>query len=186
MAPLDQLSDPELVSRLRDGELAAFDTLYHRYSAQLYRFAFNILKDEAECTDAIQEVFVWLWQNRERLEIADVGRYLSAAVKYKLTRVITGSKRRAEILAAAPVLQEAFEDQSLEVKELRFAISQFIDTLPPRARAIFHLSRNEYLSNKEIAEKLSISEKTVENQMTITLRKLKLTLGKLSFWSVLI
>jgi len=63
-------------------------------------------------------------------------------------------------------------------------ITQFIETLPPRAREIFHLSRNEYLTNKEIAERLDISEKTVENQMTISLKKLKVTLGKMSFWSV--
>ncbi|MNY65695.1 RNA polymerase sigma factor [compost metagenome] len=58
--------------------------------------------------------------------------------------------------------------------------------LPERSRKIFEMSRNEYLSNKEIAARLNISEKTVENQMTIVLKKLRLGLGKMSFWSTLI
>jgi RNA polymerase sigma-70 factor (family 1) len=163
-----------------------YNQIYHRYSEALYRYAYNILKDEDECTDAIQEVFIWFWNNREKLNVTELKPYLSAAVKYKLTRVIQSSRRKAEILAAAPEIQEAFTDNSLEVKELKHAISQFLETLPPRAKEIFHLSRNEYLSNKEIAGQLGITEKTVENQMTISLRKLKVALGKMSFWSVFI
>jgi RNA polymerase sigma factor (sigma-70 family) len=54
--------------------------------------------------------------------------------------------------------------------------------LPPRARLIFQLSRNEHLSNREIAEKLGISEKTVENQITIALKKLRIAMGSISVW----
>jgi RNA polymerase sigma-70 factor (family 1) len=184
MSCYNLINDKELVARLKAGSRAAFNRIYKEHSESLYRFAYNILKDEEECTDAIQEVFFWLWCNREKLEIVDLKRYLSAAVKYKLTRVITSSKRKAAILADAPLIKESFFENSLEVKELKFAISQFIETLPPRAKEIFQLSRNEYLSNKEIADRLDISEKTVENQMTISLKKLKFTLGKMSFWSV--
>lgn len=184
MITTSTLSDQELITLLKQGERTAFNEIYYRYSEHLYRFAYNILRDEDECTDAIQEVFVWFWNNREKLEVSDPKRYLTAAVKYKITRVIQSSRRKAEILAASPVIQYDFVDDSLEVKELKFVITQFIETLPPRAREIFHLSRNEYLSNKEIAERLDISEKTVENQMTISLKKLKVTLGKMSFWSV--
>ena len=186
MSAYNALTDQQLTALLKEGDKAAFELIYTQHSESLYRFAYNILKDEEECTDAIQEVFVWLWHNREKLEITDLKRYLSAAVKYKLTRVIQSSKRKAEILAASPELKDTFVDDSLEVKELKHAINQFIETLPPRAREIFQLSRNEYLSNKEIAAQLGISEKTVENQMTISLKKLKGALGKMSFWSVFI
>ena len=181
MKTSNTLTDLELLTLLRNGERSAFNEIYYRYSASLHQFAFNILRDKDECNDAIQDVFVWLWQNKEKVRMESLRAYLYAAVKYKLARVITGSKRRSAILAAGPVIDEPFINDSLEVKELKAAISDFIVSLPPKARKIFHLSRNEYRSNKEIAAQLGISEKTVENQLTISLKKLRISLGKLSF-----
>ena len=180
------LSDLELTAQLRDGSRIAFNQIYYRHSAYLYQFAFNIIKDEDECTDAIQDVFIWLWSNREKIHVTSLKGYLCAAVKYKLTRVIQNSKRRTEILASRPEAENSFIDDTLEIRELQTAISDFIETLPPKAKRIFELSRKEYLSNKEIAEKLGISTKTVENQMTISLKKLRESLGKMSFWSVFV
>jgi RNA polymerase sigma-70 factor (family 1) len=177
-------SDPELVLMVQQGNRAAFEQLYHRHAEVLYRYAFNILQDEAECTDAIQEIFVWFWANREQLKVTEPGAYLKAAVKYRLIRHIQGSRRRAEILAKRPEVREDFTDNSLEIKELKQVISLFLSTLPERSARIFHLSRNEYLTNREIAREMGISEKTVENQMTIVLRKLRMALGKLHFWSI--
>eukprot|EP01133_Synstelium_polycarpum_P009291 gene9291-10895_t len=187
MVVYTELSDNELTVLLRRGERLAFNEIYNRHSEYLYRFAFNILKEEEECTDAIQDIFVWLWENREKVQATSLKSYLCAAVKYKLARVIRGSKRRAEILSAHPDVKEeaCYTEDALEVKELKSLISQFTGALPPRAKEIFEMSRNEYLSNKEIAVRLGISEKTVENQMTIVLKKLKSNLGKMSFWSVL-
>jgi RNA polymerase sigma-70 factor (family 1) len=186
MSGYSTLSDQELITLLKEGDREAFNQIYYQHSEKLYHFAYNILKDEEECMDAIQEVFVWFWHHRAKLEVTVIRSYLSAAVKYKLVRVIQSSKRKAEILAAAPEVVLAISDDTLEVKELKQAIQQFVETLPPRAKEIFQLSRNEYLSNKEIAARLDISEKTVENQMTISLKKLKVTLGKMSFWSLLL
>ncbi|UYQ95939.1 sigma-70 family RNA polymerase sigma factor [Chitinophaga horti] len=179
-------SDHELILLIRQHNRAAFEQLYHRYAEGLYRYAFNILKDEAECADAIQEIFVWFWANRESLEVSEPGAYLRTAVKYRLTRSIQNSRRRAEILASQAATPEQFTDDSLEVKQLREVISAVVAALPDRSARIFHLSRNEYRSNREIAAELGISEKTVENQMTIVLRKLRIALGKMHFWSTLL
>ncbi|EDM36918.1 putative RNA polymerase ECF-type sigma factor [Pedobacter sp. BAL39] len=180
------LSDQELTAQLRLGSRNAFNEIYFRHSEYLYRFAFNIIKDEDECTDAIQDVFIWLWSNKEKIQVTSLKGYLCAAVKYKLSRVIQSSKRRSEILAQRPEIEMTAANDPMEIRELEQAIDDFIETLPPKARKIFEMSRKEYLSNKEIAEKLGISTKTVENQMTITLKKLKENLGKMSFWSVLL
>ncbi|MBE9602222.1 RNA polymerase sigma-70 factor [Pedobacter sp. MC2016-24] len=181
-----EYTDQELTALLKEGDREAFNQIYRRYVQYLYQYAFNILKDEDECTDAVQDIFVWLWENRIKINVNVLKGYLIAAVKYKLTRVIQGSKRRYEILSAKPLQEESFVDDSLEVKELKHAINEFVVALPERSRMIFEMSRNEYLSNKEIAARLNISEKTVENQMTIVLKKLKSGLGKMSFWSTLI
>lgn len=186
MVAYSEHTDQELTALLKEGDRAAFDQIYYRYAEYLYQYALNILRDEAECTDAVQDIFVWLWENKKKINVTVLKGYLLAAVKYKLTRLIQGSKRRAEILAQNPLQEESFTDDSLEIKELKHAIQEFVLMLPERSKQIFEMSRNEYLSNKEIAIRLGISEKTVENQMTIVLKKLKLGLGKMSFWSAFI
>jgi RNA polymerase sigma-70 factor (family 1) len=186
MFSYDKLTDLELTALLKQGDREAFNQIYHRYAEYLYQYALNILRDEEECTDAVQDVFVWLWENKRKVNVTILKAYLLAAVKYKLTRLIQSSKRRAEILALNPLKEETFVEDSLEIKELKHAIQEFVLVLPERARQIFEMSRNEYLSNKEIALRLGISEKTVENQMTIVLKKLKMGLGKMSFWSAVI
>jgi RNA polymerase sigma-70 factor (family 1) len=179
-------TDQELINLLKLADMPAFNQIYSRYSGPLYKFAHSILKNEEECDDVLQNVFTWLWEHRESIRITSLQAYLYAAVKFNLAGVIRISNRRTEILAAAPVLQEAVEDDGLELKELVALVRSFTQLLPDRAKQIFEMSRNEYLTNKEIAQRLGISEKTVENQMNISLKKLKAHLGRLSFWSLLI
>ncbi|MES2827908.1 MAG: RNA polymerase sigma-70 factor [Bacteroidota bacterium] len=186
MTIYNNLPDKELTDRIKLGDRLAFSEIYKRYAETLYIYAYNILKDSDECADATQDIFIWLWQNREKLEVINLKSYLLAAVKYKLIRAIQNSKRREEILALRDPVIDIVMENELEVKELKSVISTFINDLPPKAKAIFSLSRNEYLTNREIAARLGISEKTVENQITIALKKLRITLRKKSFWSLLI
>jgi len=179
-----QYSDAHLIDLLQGNDRDAFSEVYARYSSLLYNYAYNILENEEECLDAVQDIFVWLWTNRQKLQVSCLKAYLLAAVKYKLVRVIRTSKRRAEILSRRAEVSDVFIDDSVEVKELRAVINDFVKTLPQRAKEIYLLSREQQLTNKEIAAQLGIAEKTVENQMTLTLKKLKLHLGKMSFWSV--
>lgn len=174
-----ELSDAELLLLVKNGEGNAFSEVYSRHFRPLYLYAYNILNNEEECCDAIQEIFVWLWENRTNLEIASLKGYLMASVKYRLARIIQTSKRRAEILASgtAPATF-ALIDDDIEVKELRRVINEFTETLPERAREIFRLSRLQHFSNKEIAARMGISEKTVENQITIALKKLRSDLSR--------
>lgn len=166
-------TDKELTELLKSDDDKAFTEIYQRYSNILYRFAWNILENEEECKDAVQEVFIWFWNNRRKLQIIALKFYLLAAIKHKLIRAIQKSKRKEEILLKRNETSISYMDNPLELMELKNFIIQFKEGLPPRAKEIFHLSREEYLSNKSIAEKMQISEKTVENQMTITLKKLK-------------
>jgi len=177
-------TDEQLIELLISSNGDAFTEIYQRYVETLYRFAWNILKDEEECKDAIQEIFIWIWDNRKKLKIKVLKHYLLAAVKYRLIKAIEQSKRMDQILSTPFVTLAPSTEEAMELKELKAIIFQFTQSLPPRAREIFHLSRDEYLSNREIATRLNINEKTVENQMTITLRKLRHTLGNMSLWSI--
>ncbi|WP_312336438.1 RNA polymerase sigma-70 factor [Sphingobacterium sp.] len=176
-------ADLDLVERLKSGDTSAFRTIYGKYVDKLFLFGINIIKDEEDCTDVIQDVFVWLWENREELTITNLKSYLFAAVKYKLTRKILASRRREEILHQRPSTIDAVEDDGLALKELQAVIHDFIRTLPPKAREVFVMSRENYLPHQDIAQQLGISENTVRNHLSVSLKKLKVYLSRNFYWT---
>ena len=185
MSEHSALSDQEILTRIADEDRAAFRELYDRYWQSLYQIAWNVLRDREACMEVIQDVFVWLWDHRSSLQINSLPSYLRAAVKYKVTDVLRSNKVREGCfvdLDTLDTLELASDDDPLELKELKLVIIQMTKKLPERARLIFELSRNEHLSNREIAEKLGISVKTVENQMTIALKKLRIVMKHHSVW----
>lgn len=179
-----EFPDSQLIKRLKEGDNAAFTEIYERYWEFLYQASYKILKDSNVCDDLVQEVFVWLWLNRKKHLTDALKPYLYAAVKYKVLNVIRHGKVKEAFFARTVerYVEVATDENTLEVRELKEIIAKFTQSLPERAGQIFHLSRNEFLTNKEIAEKLGISEKTVENQMNINLKKLRVSLGRMSFW----
>lgn len=179
-----EYTDEQLIEMLAEGEYEAFTEIYNRHAERLFQFAWNILKDKEECRDAVQEIFVWLWEKRADLVINDLKSYLLAAVKYKLIRSIKRSKRLDEILNKQNTPSVTTIENTVELEELKKIIRHFTEGLPKRSRQVFELSREEHLSNKEIAAQMNIKEKTVENHMTIVLNKLRHTLNNMSFWSV--
>ncbi len=185
MLVLSRLSDHEILSLIAEEDRAAFSELYNRYWKILYQSAWNVFHDQESSMEVIQEVFVWLWDHRKGLQINSVPSYLKAAVKYKVIDVLRSNKAKEACFINLDELEGtnlSYEEDPLEFKELKSLISQMSAKLPPRARTIFELSRNEQLSNREIANKLGISEKTVENQITIALKKLRMAMGNVSVW----
>jgi len=180
MSYCSKFADEELLVLLKQSDEEAFTEIYNRHWESLYQSAFMVLKDRSACLDVLQEVFIWLWNNRTQLKITSIKAYLYVAVKYKIANSIRNGKARGNLHAIIcdSIVDNPFCDSSLEVAELKKIIDQFTQELPYRCKEIFNLSRNEYLKNKEIASKLNISEKTVENQLTIALRRLRLKLGR--------
>lgn len=177
-------SDDQLLELIKSDKRSAFNELYKRHWSRLYIQAFNICGEEEACKDICQEVFIWFWENRQSINIkSSVQGYLSSAVKYKVLNFIRHGKVRADFfekLKKAP--EDYLMEDSMELKELQLVIKQFSDNLPERCGEIFKLSRNEYYSNREIAVMLNISERTVENQISIALKKLRRSLDKLTCW----
>jgi len=175
------ITDLELIERLNHGDQDAFDEIYGRHWKDLYAAAFFIVKDQDAAMDLCQDIFVWLWQSRGTLNMHNIHAYLKTAVKYKAANFIRHGKVRENFFATIELAGNLVpsDTDALEVKQLRQMIRQFADELPARCREVFHLSRFEELSNKEIALKMNISEKTVENQLTLALKKLRVSLGRL-------
>ncbi len=180
MSNYTKFEDHELLALIKCNNESAFTEIYNRYWEDLYRSAFHFLKDRDACMDVLQEVFIWIWNHRTQLQVTSLKSYLYGAVKYKIANCIRDGKTRDNLYSLANniIPEISFVDSSLEVAELKSIIEQFTEGLPDRCKEVFHLSRSQYLNNKEIASKLNISEKTVENQLTIALKRLRLKLGR--------
>ncbi len=166
------------MSLLSKGDEQAFNLLYTRYWEDLYKTAFYILRNQDACKDIIQDVFVWTWENKEGLSIQSPKSYFRAAVKFKIANYIRSGNIRDGFFTELMKFEQSNRvisgsEEVAEVRELNNVIQQAISHLPFKCREIFKLSRESGLSNREIAEKLGISVKTVENQITIAIHRIR-------------
>ncbi|QEM10699.1 RNA polymerase sigma-70 factor [Mucilaginibacter rubeus] len=173
------LSDDRLAALIRENDLVAFEHIYNKYWSKLYLSAYNILRDRQVSEDITQEVLVNLWMKRANLQVTtSLNAYLYTAVRYQVFNVLRSGKVKADLFSR---LEELFSnnggEEILSEKEINRLLEQGVAELPEKCRQIFLMSRKEHLSTKEIAERLGISPKTVENQLTIALNRLRKTLG---------
>ncbi|NWG26997.1 MAG: RNA polymerase sigma-70 factor [Ignavibacteriaceae bacterium] len=171
---LIDLTDSGLFNSIRNDDKVAYKVLYDRYWSRLYMYAYNVLKDKDLCEDVVQEIFVNIWIRRHEIEVTNPASYLFQAVKYSIFNHIRNSKYKRQLLEK---MNESFQesDVSKEIEFLEFnsKVEDVISKLPEQRKKIFHLSRNENLSNKEIADKLGLSIQTVKNQISKTLQTLR-------------
>ena len=185
---LTAATDQELLTLVKDGSRVAFEEIYRRYWKDMYKAGFFVLRDADQTMDLLQEIFVKFWEHGSNLEISALKAYLINAVKYKVANSIRHRKIRDTFFAEAQKInfEHYHPDDQLELADLKHMIDLATASLPAKCREVFLLSRNEELSNKEIASRLGISEKTVESQMTIALKRLKKSLGNLYFYCFLL
>ena len=164
-----------ILNAIKAGDKSAFKQLFNQQYKELLLAAIGILKDENPAKDAVQDVFFQLWKNREKLEItSSLAGYLKRSV---INRSLNQIKSRKPFIEATVLSSNKHKGASplelLEAEDLNAVVQKTLAQLPERCRVIFTLRRIEGYSLKEIAEKLEISPKTVENQITKALRILK-------------
>lgn len=172
------MTDEDLIALIRENDLGAFERIYNKYWSKLYLSAYNIIRDRQVAEDVTQEVLVNLWIKRANLKLTSLNAYLYTSVRYQVFNVIRSGKVRADLFNR---LEELFSnnggEELLSEKEINRLLEQGVAGLPEKCRQIFIMSRKEHLSTKEIAERLGIAPKTVENQLTVALNRLRKTLG---------
>jgi RNA polymerase sigma-70 factor (ECF subfamily) len=182
---LRQHTDTKLLELLAQDSKDAFDALYDRYWELLYLAAFKRLKDSAQCKDLIQDVFIDLWCRRGQVAISNLKAYLFTAVRFQVYKLVAKEK-------AGPAFFELYEtiasstfgaEKNLMEKELLGHVKAWIDELPEKKRTIFLLHTQHDKSTKEIANELSLSQKTVQNQLGTTISRLRLHIA--SFFMML-
>jgi RNA polymerase sigma-70 factor, ECF subfamily len=153
-------------------------TLYEEQFAPLMRYSFSIVKNQMDAADIVQLAFMNIWQKRHELEIHSSEKsYLYKTVYHESLKFRQKAEARAkrEQQVGFSRTHSPFVD-SASHKELERVISEAIKELPTECRRIFELSRNENLRYREIALKLNLSQKTVENQIGKALKLLRAAL----------
>ncbi|WP_158280681.1 RNA polymerase sigma-70 factor [Pararcticibacter amylolyticus] len=175
-------TDVQLLELVKTDDLTAFEMLYNRYWSKLYLSAYNILRDQQASEDIVQEIMTDLWVKRSSSRIESLHSYLYASIRYKVFKVIRSGKIREGLFDEIEKLAVENEaERTLTEKDINKMLDQALSRLPEKCREIFLLSRKEHLSTKEIAERLGISPKTVESQITIALRRLRPVMGEVIF-----
>lgn len=167
----------DIVENIRNGNEKAFESLFWEYNTRIYHFVYSILYDKSLAEDLTQTVFLKIWEKRQSLDIElSIEAYLFTIARNLVYRE-TENQLRADLLIEhlkdQSIDSEFQMDELLDAKSLSVYIQSLIDELPPARREIFCLSRFEHLTYKEIASRLSISEKTVETQLSRSLRFLR-------------
>lgn len=162
-----------LLEELYKGSKIAFEKLYSRFWHRLYLAAYNVLRDKEVCEDIIQEIFSQLWIRRSTLAIKNLESYLFTAVRFQAFRCINEKKCRNNFVIELSKLPAEFFETQQGCNEIEEALKISIEKLPEKCGKIFYLSRQEHLTNKEIAVRLNISIKTVENQITLAIKKMR-------------
>ncbi|GGC23728.1 hypothetical protein GCM10011386_14620 [Parapedobacter defluvii] len=169
-----QICDSELVSRLREGNESAFTLIYERYWRELYNKAYKRLMDYELAFDIVQEIYCDLWARRFELEIPHLPAYLHQAVKFQVYKAIRKGKSTAQFFERFERLSNtAAADVSLLEKELHERLHQWLAKLPDNKRRLFKMRYEEEKSTSEIAGIMNISQKTVQNQLSLTHLDLK-------------
>lgn len=163
-----------LFRKMQEGDWSALGSFFDCYAEQLFHYALGFVKHRAEAEDIVQDVFIYLWTNRDKIAYTgSVYAYLCRAVKnscidYKLHEKVE-ERYRQEMMAL--VQEDTGEEDDFE--ELYARLQEVMNTLPPKCREIFVLGCVEGMSYKEIAEQLDISVNTVKTQMKTAYKKIK-------------
>jgi RNA polymerase sigma-70 factor (family 1) len=174
-------SDQELTTLLHEGDERAFTEIYDRYHSLLYIYAHKKLNDKQEAQDIIHEVLTTLWIRRFDFSMqTSLPSYLFTSVRNKSLDLFSHKKVEARYLAS---LQNFIEDTGTQTdflireNDLKNLIEKETQSLPPRMKEAFQLSRKDQLTHKEIANLMDISEHTVSTQIKNALRILRARLG---------
>ncbi len=156
----------------------SFEQIYRQYWSRLYIYAFNVLRERQLCEDIVQDVFIDLWAKRHDVQISYIHSYLHQSVKYQICNHFRESKYKKQLLLKFDLMNTEYKiDEYYEQKELKAQIKEVVSQLPEQRRIIFTMSRYEGLSNREISKILNISLQTVKNQISKSLKNIRVSLS---------
>ncbi|MDX9881671.1 MAG: RNA polymerase sigma-70 factor [Prolixibacteraceae bacterium] len=167
-----------LIQALANGDIKAFDKLYYTYHKKLYAFSLRFLKNQSEVEDLVQKVFTLIWEKRKNINPdKSFNNYLFTIARNDIFDLLK-KKAFTEYYNDQILVDIEQTEDDIEIKKLVELIYSLIENIPERRRQIFLMNRDMGMTYKQIAEKLGISENTVDTQIRHSLNYLRNELPK--------
>lgn len=180
-----EMSDAELIELLRQDNQGAMRQIFDRYWKKLFGVALNRLSVPERAEECVSDVLISIWERRKSINLRHtLATYLAVAVKYRAIRMLAeeyqkGSQRTVELLNEELYgYEESSVDEYIFERELMESLEASVKQLPEKCRLVYRMSSEQGMSYKEIAKKLSLSEKTVQAHLTKATKDLRSELGK--------
>ncbi|WP_163379812.1 RNA polymerase sigma factor [Cyclobacterium sp. SYSU L10401] len=176
MGLLENLTDEALLISLRQGDVKAFDELYLRYAKKLMAFSLTFFTDQHLAEEAVQEIFVRIWERRKKLdESKSFKSYLFQAVKFYMYNHIRDRKKECCLETAAieqiPVAQDP--EATLAYQELEELALEMIGRLPKVQQEVFKLNKFKGMNSDQIALQMNLSKRTIEHHLYLASKSLR-------------
>ena len=167
------------VQQIRAGDTKSFEKAYQHYHTKLYFYAFKHLQSAFLSEETVQLTFIKLWENRQKLsENVELSMQVFRVAKSTMIDLLRKEHTsKKHLLIPADDAHDLYVETDTTYKDELRRVNEIIEEMPQARKTVFKLSRFDDLSHKEIAEHLSISTKTVENQIGRALRHLKDKIG---------
>lgn len=177
MGNIKNTTDARLTYLIKTGVKEAFQELFERYGPRIYQFSYSYLKNGEDAEELVQDVFLKIWEKRDSL---DDSKNIKSFIFKVAVNAIYDFIRRKNIESAYKDFAEAnFEKQpnstwhQVIFSEMLANLDRLVKQMPPERQKIFRLSREDGLTSEEIARKLNLSKRTVENQLYRAIALLK-------------
>jgi RNA polymerase sigma-70 factor (ECF subfamily) len=175
--PISKQEEKELIVRLIESDSDAFEKIYYAYAERVYYFAYRYLRNGEDTEEIVQDVFTKIWESRKNIDPEQsFSGYILTTTKNTIFNINRKKvNHQAYCNHIINYLQNNMQNVEDEIiyDDLMALLSKTIDKLPPKRREIFRMSRFQGMPYKEISQKLSISEKTIETHMRLALRDIK-------------
>ncbi len=182
-------ADNELIEKLREGDVDAFDQVYQRYAGRLYAFSMKYLKSKEEAEELVQSVFLKVWENQKKLKKeTSFKSYLFTIAYNEICNIFRSRKYQQDFLTHLGNKSTEASGETEEQIDFVFVkeqVDQIVDHLPEKYKTVFLKSRKEGKSTREISDELKLSKGTVDNYISESLKFIRTNLKDRNFSTLL-
>lgn len=168
--------DKEVILQMSQGDQKAYEQVFRRFYPKVHRFVSMLLKNEDDADDVCQMIFLKVWNKREKFTgIADFDSYLFILAKYTVINFISTKHIIPIDIDSIPdsCAHAASPHEDVVAKDTQLLIDMVVESMPQQRQQIYRMSREQHLKNEEIAQRLGIQKKTVENHLNLALKEIK-------------
>jgi len=163
-------SDKDIVLKIKLGDESAFNSLFFQLHGRVYNLCRKFLSRKEDAEEIVQTVFLAIWENRAQLdETQPIVAYILTIAKHWIFNFLRKGVYRKAFMDYLATKDEALDfvtEDEISYNDLQTLLEKLMEKLPPKRKEIFRLSKLEGLSYREIAQRLSITESTVNTQIT--------------------